>query len=62
MKQHEGNNDIILPAFILENDNENFMEVFVTNTKHIQADNQEGKLKNVYYFLTYNLHTGYREI
>ena len=63
MRQHGGNNDDpILPTFVLDNDDENLREVFVTNIDHIQADHKETNLKNVYNFPTNNLHGGYREI
>ena len=63
MRQHGGNNDDpVLPAFILDNDDENLREIYVTNIDHIQADHQETELKNIYNFSTNNLHGGYREI
>ena len=63
MRQHGGNNDDpVLPAFIVDNDDENLREIYVTNIDHIQADHQETELKNIYNFPTNNLHGGYREI
>ena len=63
MRQHGGNNDDpVLPAFIVDNDDENLHEIYVTNIDHIQANHQETELKNIYNFPTNNLHGGYREI
>ena len=39
MRQHGGNNDDpVLPAFIIDNDDENLREIYITNIDHIQAD------------------------
>ena len=63
MRQHGGNNDDhVLPAFIVDNDDENLREIYVKNIDHIQANHQETELKNIYNFPTNNLHGGYREI
>ena len=63
MRQYGGNNDEpILPTFVLDNDDQNLSEVFVTNIDHIQVDHQETELKSVYNFQTNNPHRGYKEI
>ena len=63
MRQQGGNSDdAILPAFVIDNNDENLRQIFITNIDHIQADHQETELKNVYNFPTNNLYRDYREI
>ena len=66
MIQHGGNGgnaDIEdLPHYILEEQNPELRNTYITNRNHIHAEHSHGDIKHVYNFPSNNLNGGFREI
>ena len=65
MNQHGVNdNDYLddIPQYVMEEQNENIREVYISNRSHILADHQTGDIRQIYNFPVNNLNGGYREI